>query len=478
MKKLRAWQAEAFKALEMRMGDRPVVRAVMGAGKSILLAEVVRSRLQRDPYYGSVDVIVTAPTQKLVDQLSETIEWWASCKVGKWYAHEHKLRRVVVACQDSLGSLADELEKHNAHVMLWIADEAHRTETDECIAAIERIKPVNRVGFTATPWRAEERERLSMFDVLAFDYSPQDAMRDGVVVRPIIEHYTGSAKTIDEACVEVIGSAKGPGIVNATSITDADEFAARLNEEGIAAKAVHSNIARLYQNEIIGELHGGDLKCIVHVNMLAEGVDLPWLMWLCCRRPVRSRVRFAQEVGRVLRAHPGKKFATVYDPHDLWNTLRLDYDAVLSGGEGEDTPAEEAAALEIDFFLGQVKARKAHNMEVETTLSGVPIQLLKPIRSYLRTTALMLEFAGLYESKISSTSWRSHPASDKQLAVVGGVSRVLGNVSLPSRHAKALDCAVHAAHELTKGDVADLITILTVLRRERCWPKIDAEVAA
>lgn len=477
MKKLRDWQTQAFEALQMRVNDRPVVRAVMGAGKSILLAEVVKNRLQA-PAYGPAEVIVTAPTQKLVDQLSETIEWWAGCKVGKWYAHSHQLRRVVVACQDSLGSLADELDKHRARVMLWIADEAHRTETDECIAAIARINPVERVGFTATPWRAEEHESISLFDVLAYDYSPQQAMRDGVVVRPIIEHYTGSAETIDDACVEMIRGADGPGIVNASSITDADEFAARLNDEGIRSAAIHSRVSRDEQSALLGELHHGDLKCIVHVNMLSEGVDLPWLMWLCCRRPVRSRVRFAQEVGRVLRAHPGKKFATVYDPHDLWNTLRLDYDAVLSGGEGEDTPAEEAAALEIDFFLGQVKARKAHNMEVETTLSGVPIQLLKPIRSYLRTTALMLEFAGLYESKISSTSWRSHPASEKQLAVVGGVSRVLGNVSLPSRHATALDCAVHAAHELTKGDVADLITILTVLRRERQWPQIDAEVAA
>lgn len=460
----------------MGMGDRPVVRAVMGAGKSILLAEVARHRIQ-PLAYGPAQVIVTAPTQKLVDQLSETIEWWAGVKVGKWYAHSHQLRRVVVACQDSLGSLADELEKHNAHVQLWLADEAHRTETDECKAAIDRIKPVSRVGFTATPWRAEERERLSMFDVLAFDYSPQDAMDDGVVVRPIIEHYKGSAKTVDDASVEVIRGAKGPGIVNATSITDADEFAARLNDEGISAAAIHSRVSRDEQSALLGQLHQGKLRSIVHVNMLAEGVDLPWLLWLCGRRPVRSRVRFAQEFGRILRAYPNKKYATFYDMHDLWNVLGLDYDAVLSGGEGEDTPAEEVAALEIDFFLGQVKTRKENNLEVETTLSGVPLQMITPIRSYLRTTALMLEFAGLYESKISSKSWRSHPASEKQLKVVGGVSRVLGNISLPARHAKALDCAVHAAHELTKGDVADLITILTVLRRERCWPQVDAEVA-
>lgn len=477
MKKLRDWQFDALHAVLERLDERPVVRAVMGAGKSILLAEVVKHRLQAPPY-GPAEVIVTAPTQKLVDQLSETIEWWAGCKVGKWYAHSHQLRRVVVACQDSLGSLAEELERHKAHVMLWIADECHRTETAEVIAAIERIAPVRRVGFTATPWRAEEHEEISLFDVLAYDYSPQQAMADGVVVRPIIEHYSGSAETIDDACVEMIRGAEGPGIVNATSITDADEFAKLLSSRGIEAMSVHSGHTRERQSETISRLHHGDLKCIVHVNMLSEGVDLPWLMWLCCRRPVRSRVRFAQEVGRVLRSHPGKTHAIVYDPHDLWNVLRLDYDAVLCGGEGEDTPAEEAAALEIDFFLGQVKARKEVGLEVETTLSGVPLQLIKPIRSYLRTTALALEFAGLAESKISSTWWRSHPVSDKQLNVVAGVSRVLPNVRLPERHATALRCAVHAAHELTKGDVADLITILTVLRRERQWPQIDREVAA
>ena len=38
-------------------------------------------------------------------------------------------------------------------------------------------------------------------------------------------------------------------------------------------------------------------------SLLAEGVDLPWLEWLCLRRGAGSRVRLAQEVGRVVRTY-------------------------------------------------------------------------------------------------------------------------------------------------------------------------------
>jgi hypothetical protein len=62
-----------------------------------------------------------------------------------------------------------------------------------------------------------------------------------------------------------------------------------------------------------------------------EGVNLPWLSWICFRRETRSRVRFQQEFGRVLRVSPNKKIAYILDPLGLCFRFKLSQDAVLQG---------------------------------------------------------------------------------------------------------------------------------------------------
>ena len=66
-----------------------------------------------------------------------------------------------------------------------------------------------------------------------------------------------------------------------------------------------------------------------YVNMLAEGFDCPGIMWICARRKIGSRVRFAQEIGRGLRSYHGKTECLVFDPHRLFQRLSLSYEACL-----------------------------------------------------------------------------------------------------------------------------------------------------
>ena len=164
---------------------------------------------------------------------------------------------------------------------------------------------------------------------------PADAVRDWVIVPYRIEHHDGPEMSVDDSCVGWIARAAaqyGPGLCNAASIEDAEAFALRLRQEGIAAQAVHSACTEVWVRSRIDQLREGRLQVLVHVAMLSEGVDLPWLRWLCMRRPVGSRVRFCQEVGRVLLASEGKTHAVLYDPHDLLAVMGLSYAAVLEGG--------------------------------------------------------------------------------------------------------------------------------------------------
>lgn len=448
----RKWQREALSRI-VEMDGSPLVRAVTGAGKSILIAELAYLASQAQE-----TVLVTTPTVQLVDQLSATLKA-RGLNVGKYYTHEKKIRRVTVCCNPSL----QELAKQTGAPGLWIADECHKTETDEIKSVIESWTPRRRLGVTATPYRADEKQRLTLFDQLAYNYSPADAIRDGVVVPPKVEHYTGTQTDINLVCLEMIRGAHGPGVVDAANIKDAEEFSVILNNGGVRAKTVHSKLHDATVQKRIKALEAGDLDCLVSVSMLVEGVDFPWLRWLCCRRPISSRVRFAQYIGRGLRCYPDKKYCVVYDPHDLFGRLSLDYAAIL--GIDEDDP--ELEALQVDFELTKAK----ENLESEPkTMHGVPVRLIDPTVSYIRKTCLFFQCEGYISFLVPSGDWYGQEPTAAQLNAVGRMSSVLLAPEIPWAHKRALVVACRSAPSLTRRDVTELLEILRVLQKYE-WPE-------
>lgn len=321
-------------------GIRPtpcVVQAVMGAGKSVLIAELAAAvELEAHEV-----VVVTTSSQHLVRQLGATLsKRIRRGSVGVYYAQKKQVTaRYIVACVDSAEKLASALEMMGRSCALWIADEAHKTECDTVHKAHEGLRPHAAVGFTATPYLASETREISLFQHMVYEYGPREGVADGAILPWKVISWTGGQVSIDEACVEFCrqGAEIGPGVVNAVSIDDAEAFQATLVAAGLRASVVHSKLGTSEVESRLGALERGDLEVIVHVSMLQEGVDLPWLRWLCLRRPISSRVRFAQEVGRVLRTFPGKTHGILYDPHDLFGEYNLSYEAVLCGMSKEST---------------------------------------------------------------------------------------------------------------------------------------------
>jgi superfamily II DNA or RNA helicase len=445
----RAWQVKALERAQTAAGS-PVIRAVTGAGKSILIAELAHLATGR--------VLVTTPTVQLVDQLAATLTA-RGLTVGKFYTHAKNIDApVIVCCNPSLA----ELSKLISPPALWIADECHKTESDEIKSVLETWSPERRVGVTATPYRSDADERLSLFDSLAYNYGPAEAIRDGVVVPPRIVHYAGAAKDIDTACVELIASAVGPGVVDAISIADAENFATLLADAGVRAKSVHSKLHRSTVDKRIAMLESGELDCLVSVSMLVEGVDFPWLRWLCCRRPIGSRVRFAQYIGRGLRSFPDKIDCVVFDPHDLFGRLSLDYASVLGGDDDDDL---EVAALEIDFELSALDGSD------EKTLEGVPVRIIKPVVSFIRRLHLAMQCAGYITMIMPGDEWRLDDPTPTQLAKIGKTAWVINEPEVPPTQRRAILVAIKAAASLSRGTVADLISILGVL--EYGWPDIN-----
>lgn len=345
--KPRSWQSAAMTKIADHYADpqsKPaIVRAIMGAGKALLIAEVCACADTMGP------IVVTTSSQLLVRQLHRTIadRIGGGKTVGRYYTEAKQPKAdVIVSCIPSVPALAAQLHKQGRRPALWIADEAHRCECSTLINIETFVfNPEAALGFTATPFRASHDESISMFDNLLYDYGPDAALRDGVVVPWRIEHWNEEGTPLDEACVQMIRQAKGPGIVNASTVADCEEFCKTLKAAGIKASTIHSRIKDDEVQDRIQFLKAGALHCLVHVNMLVEGADYPWLRWMCLRRNVDSRVRFLQEIGRALRASPGKTEAVFYDPNDLFGLHRISYEAALGCMPDPDDVVEEILEL-------------------------------------------------------------------------------------------------------------------------------------
>lgn len=353
---LRAWQAEALELIRNWDGRPSIVRAVMGAGKSIVIAETVRMYRDRG------NVVIAAPTIALVSQLLEDIDDSVA-----YFTHDKRVGPVTVTTYASLSEVAARLDG----CALLICDEAHQTQNKRAADAIAALAPARLLGFTATDWRASRTETLGLFEERIYNYGPDQALADGVVVPyRVIMPEDDDPEDIDGAAVAMSRRAieHGPTIVNAYSIDDAESFTALLNQAGIPADVVHSQ--RKDRDAVLRRLFLGELRVVVHVELLREGVNLPWLRCLVIRR-IRSRVGFPQEVGRVLRAYAGKSEAIIYDAIDAFGQLGLDYESCLGGDmpendvpEGLDVPKDVQRAVR--YFKRPNKAHHEYGPNVVT----------------------------------------------------------------------------------------------------------------
>jgi len=470
----RAWQARALPVAvsAMMQGKRSIVRAIMGSGKAALAAEICFVSITN---MGSESIVVSAPSVNLVDQLAETIgNRLGEKNVGKYYPSAKQFDRpVVVACLDSLPSLADALLASGRSVPLWIADEAHRCETETVETFVSAMRPERRVGLTATPYLSSGG--LESWDEVVFSYSVEEALEDGVIVPFKVESWVGDPDApIDVASLELAkrGKELGPGVINASTIEDAEAFGALCHEFGIRVRTVHSRKSKAENAATIEALRVGELDAVVHVSMLQEGVDLPWLRWILLRRNTQSRVRFAQEVGRVLRACPGKDFATVFDPLELFTAYKITLEAVLSGGstkgEKEVDPVEESAE-EIEKILDEDLP------EFEKFAAAVT-----SCESYLRRVVLTLDAVGISDQKVASRSMRQEQPTEAQIRVLKSLKNVLAHedlvLGLPDRHRFLLEYCRRNSPRTNKGVASDLISILLGLRSAKRWPTKIAEL--
>jgi excinuclease ABC subunit B len=168
----------------------------------------------------------------------------------------------------------------------------------------EFLKHIDQCIFmSATPAKTE------------IDYSNQIAeqlIRPTGLVDPKVEIHPATSQ-INSLIKEVQKRAKKGERVLVTTLTKkfAEDLAMFLTEKGIKAKYLHSDIKTLERVKILKSLREGSFDCLVGVNLLREGLDLPEVSLVAILDAdkegfLRSEVSLIQTMGRTARNVSGK----------------------------------------------------------------------------------------------------------------------------------------------------------------------------
>jgi superfamily II DNA or RNA helicase len=408
--------------------DSFAVVAATGAGKSIAQAALLLKVLEAKP---DARVVVTVPSKSLVEQLASTLREYVG-PVGMFYSNKKDLSRITVCCMASFGALTERSVLHGLRYDLLLADECHKTEAGVYKDTLAQWPARVVVGFTATPFRSGD-ERLTLFSEVVFTYSRADAERDGVLVplvweswgdrpNPEAEEDQDAQSINDDRTIEMIREKPVfPMVCGSASKAHAERLATKLHDAGYRVGVVHSGLSKTVCDQQTVKLKTGELQIVVHVAILAEGVDFPWLRSIVLRH-FSAAVRLVQTIGRVARVDrenpAGKPFGLILDPENLYSTARARAAAV-----GEEEPAglnveRMAPARVLSGVQATITLYGPDMRGVSVQLLGEPVQLVRQERRAVSFNVYRSLPDGVDEQKLSVFAQRGPETWDGALTLV------------------------------------------------------------
>ncbi|MDB5478709.1 MAG: Excinuclease subunit [Alphaproteobacteria bacterium] len=172
------------------------------------------------------------------------------------------------------------------------------------------------VSATPGPWEMNEVQGVFIEQVVR----PTGLIDPPVIIRPT----ENQVDDLMHECREI--AAKG-GRVLVTTLTKrmAEDLTEYLEEHGVRAKYLHSDIDTIERIEIIHALRKGEFDVLIGINLLREGLDIPECMAVAILDAdkegfLRSRTSLVQTIGRAARNLEGR--AILYADH---MTASLEY---------------------------------------------------------------------------------------------------------------------------------------------------------
>ncbi|PIR45370.1 MAG: excinuclease ABC subunit B [Candidatus Vogelbacteria bacterium CG10_big_fil_rev_8_21_14_0_10_50_13] len=186
----------------------------------------------------------------------------------------------------------------------------------------EFVERVGQVIYTsATPGELERRESKQIVEQII---RPTGLVDPALDVRPVtpqgstlrdskVEPLTKYPGQVQDFIIEAGKEIKQGGRVIATTLTKkmAEDLAAFLRDKGFKAEYLHSEIKTLERIKILTDFRKGEFDCLIGVNLLREGLDLPEVSFIGILDAdkegfLRSETSLVQTIGRAARNAAGR----------------------------------------------------------------------------------------------------------------------------------------------------------------------------
>lgn len=322
---------------------RNLLVSATGTGKTVMAA-VDYARLRKT--LPRARLLFVAHRVEILDQSRATFaqvlrdgnfgESWVSGRRPQEFDH------VFASVQSIAASELNDLDP--AHFDVVIIDEFHHAAAATYARLLDRVRPQELLGLTATPERSDGEDILHWFDGrIAAELRLWDAIDqhrlvpfsyfgiaddldlteipwrrgtgyDSASLTRVLTATDVWARKVLQQAVHYLGNpVRFRALGFCVSVAHALYMARVFSENGVAAVAVSGHTNELDRNRALANLSKGEVHVIFSVDLFNEGVDLPEVDALLMLRPTDSPVLFLQQLGRGLRKSPGKSTCTVLD---------------------------------------------------------------------------------------------------------------------------------------------------------------------
>lgn len=311
---------------------RALVVAATGLGKTFLAAFDAREANR---------VLFIAHREELLRQAETAFSKVYPTRTRGWLADgRDELDREIVFASIQTLSRPTHLERPELKRFDYVVvDEFHHAAADTYKRVLEILNPRFLLGLTATPFRGDQRDLLSLCDGnLAYQVGLLEAIAFGWLVpfryRGVADVVTytddllNTRKNYDTAKLTLRFNtpervalvlkhyrthAGRAALGFCVSIEHADFMAAEFCAAGVPAAAVHSGAESMNRVDAVRQLVNGALSVLFTVDLFNEGVDIPIVDLVMFLRPTESMTIYLQQLGRGLRLSESKAHLTVLD---------------------------------------------------------------------------------------------------------------------------------------------------------------------
>ena len=342
------FQAEILEELdgERTIHDRHrnLIVAATGTGKTVIAALDYR-RLVRDIHGRDLTLLFVAHRKEILTQSQRVYqEVLTDATFGEQLVadHEPSSWRYVFASIQSL-SQARLSRIAPDHFDVVVIDEFHHAEAASYRRLLDHVRPIELLGLTATPeradgadvrdffggrvaaelrlWEALEQNLLCPFHYFGIhdgtDLETIQWRRGGYDMAALSGVYTGNdARTrivLKELADKVADVAAMRALGFCVSVEHTRYMALRFSEAGIPARAVSAETSAADRSDALTALRSREINILFAVDLFNEGLDIPEVDTVLFLRPTESATVFLQQLGRGLRLTTGKSVLTALD---------------------------------------------------------------------------------------------------------------------------------------------------------------------